>query len=334
MTQSTKSNGLQYLLAALDIRPFARPATKLVLVILTRHRNSKTGLCCPSLSRLMERTGLAKRTVLLELATLKDSGIISHKKGWGNAYAKGMPNQYEVNLNRMKGMAIAGATNAPSKVAGATNEVAGATDGTFLTKQVQYTTEAGASTAPLIEKSNGEVIQNGEVDNGEPAENDEEVFDRTELEEPTGVSEEPTTSPIVQRQPDKELPVCKCGGTVAWGDPHKQTNPICLKCGKPPSTVEPMAECSECGDPCPAGQESCDRCTPDVNRRLKIGEGNPYICPSCDVLRGWSKWRDHRVPNSPPGTLRCPECDVAVIPREATPEEYRMALNGGNYVEV
>jgi len=87
-------------------------------------------------------------------------------------------------------------------------------------------------------------------------------------------------------------------------------------------------ECPNCGDPCPAGQETCDECIQAENRRITIGAGNGYVCPSCSVLRGWSKWRDRKVLNSPRGTLRCPECDVAVVPREATPEEYGMALNG------
>jgi len=168
------------------------------------------------------------------------------------------------------------------------------------------------------------------VDREPDGENVVEVWDRTELEEPAGVSEEPTTSPATLPH-DKELPACKCGGTVAWGDRFKQTNPICLSCGKPPTTVEPMAvegECPECGDPCPAGQGCCDDCVQAENRRITIGEGKGHICPSCSALRGWSKWRHRTIPDSPPGTRLCPECDVAVIPREATPEEYGMALNG------
>jgi hypothetical protein len=167
----------------------------------------------------------------------------------------------------------------------------------------------------------------------ETVENDEEVFDRTEREEESG--KEHTTSPATLPH-DKELPACKCGGKVAWGDPHKQTNPICLSCGKPPTPVAVAVEgeCLECGDPCPAGQGCCDDCVQAENRRTTIGAGNGYVCTACGVLRGWSKWRDRKVLNSPRGTLRCPECDVAVVPREATPEEYGMALNGGNYVEV
>jgi hypothetical protein len=196
----------------------------------------------------------------------------------------------------------------------------------------------GGLTSPASRtKSNNKANKNQPNVEAEAAtvENESEVCDRSELEEMS--VEKSTTSPIVQRQPDKELPACKCGGTVAWGDPHKQTNPICLSCEKPPTPVEPVAverECLECGDPCPAGQGHCDDCIQAENRRATIGAGNGYVCTACGVLRGWSKWRDRKVLNSPRGTLRCPECDVAVVPREATPEEYGMALNGGNYVEV
>jgi hypothetical protein len=152
----------------------------------------------------MECTGFAKRTILLELAELRQLGVLTHKKGWGNAHARGIPNRYTLILSTIKGLALAGAIVAPSNEAGAivapsneagakddeagaTGNEAGATDGTCLTKQVQLLHQAGASTAPLTMKvimkqcHNSEEKTNCEGENGEGADGsekcDQEVFE-------------------------------------------------------------------------------------------------------------------------------------------------------------
>src|ERR1035437_2825073 len=107
-------NSFQYLTAALDIRPFDQPATKFILVVIARHRNGKTGLCCPSLARLIKYTGFSKRTILRALAILRDADLLSHQKGWSNVHSKGVPNKYTLNLSRMKELAVAGDTTAPT----------------------------------------------------------------------------------------------------------------------------------------------------------------------------------------------------------------------------
>src|ERR1022692_86458 len=150
-----------YLTAALDIRPFPQPATKLVLVVLVRHRNSLTGLCCPSLARMVRYTGYSTRTILRALRTLRESGILSHQKGWSNAHSKGVPNRYTLNLIRMKALAVACDTTAPTGDAGVTDDDACDTHDTCLPMHVTLTTDACDTTAPLIEKRTEKQRSNG-----------------------------------------------------------------------------------------------------------------------------------------------------------------------------
>ena len=208
-------NGFEYLIAVLNMRPFKRPATHHVLIMLTKFRNSKTGLCCPSLKRLMECTGFAKRTILLELAELRKSGVLTHKKGWGNDHARGIPNRYTLSLSKIKGLALAGTVVAPSNEAGAkddeagaTGNEAGATDGTCLTKQVQLLHQAGAFTAPLTMKvimeqcHNSEEKTNCEGENGEGADGSEKC-DQEVFEEP--VSPDSLTKPPQAAKSNQEV---------------------------------------------------------------------------------------------------------------------------------
>jgi Helix-turn-helix domain len=165
MNISKKTNGFEYLTAALDIQPFPQPATKLVLVVMVRHLNSKTGLCCPSVTRLMKYTGFTKRTILRAIATLRDSGILSHQKGWGNAHAKGVPNKYTFNLNRIKELAVAGDTTAPTIDEGDIYDDAGDINDTSKPMKVTLKTDAGDTTAPLTKKITEKIKPNREDDN-------------------------------------------------------------------------------------------------------------------------------------------------------------------------
>jgi hypothetical protein len=105
MSTTKRPGGFAYVVAALNMKTDRRPATKLVLVILANHRNQKTGLCCPSYKRLMDLTGYSRRTLTYELKQLRDAGLISWKRGWGNEYSAGVPNRYTLNLKAMKALA-------------------------------------------------------------------------------------------------------------------------------------------------------------------------------------------------------------------------------------
>jgi len=168
MTEKKTPNSFEYLNAALDMEPFPSPAVKYVLTVIARHRNSKTELCCPSLARLRKLTGLSKETILRALKTLRDSGVISHQKGWGNAHSKGVPNRYTLNLNRMKELAVAGVTTLPTNDAGVTEDDAGVINATSKAMQVSQRHDAGVTTLPLIEKRIEKTKPNGEVNRREP----------------------------------------------------------------------------------------------------------------------------------------------------------------------
>jgi hypothetical protein len=72
-----------------------------VLIAIACHRNSKTGLCCPSLKRIGELAGLDERTVRRATAALHKLGILKWERGWGNQHADGTPNRYTLNLSAM-----------------------------------------------------------------------------------------------------------------------------------------------------------------------------------------------------------------------------------------
>jgi DNA-binding transcriptional regulator YhcF (GntR family) len=92
-------NGFRYLLAACDMMPpDDATSVKLVLISIVRHRNSRTGLCCPSIQRLMLLTGFTKRTILRATKTLRDLGILSWERGYGH----GVSNRYTINLPELE----------------------------------------------------------------------------------------------------------------------------------------------------------------------------------------------------------------------------------------
>ncbi|MFM2167280.1 MAG: hypothetical protein RIS79_1651 [Verrucomicrobiota bacterium] len=61
---------------------------RLVLLSLADHHNAKTGLCCPSVARLVECTRLERKAVLRAIAELEQLGLIGtqRKKGCGSRY--------------------------------------------------------------------------------------------------------------------------------------------------------------------------------------------------------------------------------------------------------
>jgi hypothetical protein len=72
-----------------------------VLLRLIGHRNSKTGLCCPSYSRLMKETGFGKTKLGECLQALQKAGFISWERGWRNKDSGGIPNRYTFHLEAM-----------------------------------------------------------------------------------------------------------------------------------------------------------------------------------------------------------------------------------------
>ena len=69
-----------------------RNGEKLVLLSLASHANEKTGLCCPSVVRLMERTSLGKTAVVSAIAKLESLNLISVVRtlGTGSTYTLNM----------------------------------------------------------------------------------------------------------------------------------------------------------------------------------------------------------------------------------------------------
>lgn len=61
---------------------------RLVLLSLAEHHNGKTGLCCPSVARLVECTRLERKAVLRAIAELEQMGLIGarRKNGCGSRY--------------------------------------------------------------------------------------------------------------------------------------------------------------------------------------------------------------------------------------------------------
>lgn len=61
---------------------------RLVFLSLANHHNSKTGLCCPSVARLVECTRLERKAVLRAIAELEQLGLIGaqRKNGCGSRY--------------------------------------------------------------------------------------------------------------------------------------------------------------------------------------------------------------------------------------------------------
>jgi hypothetical protein len=66
----------------------AEHGARLVLLALADDHNGVTGLCCPSVKRLMERTRLGKTVVVQAIAELEASGVIivDRKTGCGSRY--------------------------------------------------------------------------------------------------------------------------------------------------------------------------------------------------------------------------------------------------------
>jgi hypothetical protein len=65
-----------------------RNGVRLVFLSLAEHHNDKTGLCCPSVARLVECTRLERKAVLRAIAELEQLGLIGvqRKKGCGSRY--------------------------------------------------------------------------------------------------------------------------------------------------------------------------------------------------------------------------------------------------------
>jgi hypothetical protein len=57
------------------------PHPKLLLLDLADHKNAKTGLCCPSLKSIQERTGLNRAQILHYSECLQAAGLIRVEKG-------------------------------------------------------------------------------------------------------------------------------------------------------------------------------------------------------------------------------------------------------------
>lgn len=66
----------------------AEHSARLVLLALADDHNGATGLCCPSVPRLMERTRLGKTSVLQGIAELERLGLVrvERKNGLGSRY--------------------------------------------------------------------------------------------------------------------------------------------------------------------------------------------------------------------------------------------------------
>ena len=65
---------------------------KLVLLAIVSHANAE-GCCWPGIERLVDMTGLSRRTVLRAISTLEDVGVITVERGAGRA------NRYRVNAH-------------------------------------------------------------------------------------------------------------------------------------------------------------------------------------------------------------------------------------------
>ena len=65
-----------------------RNGVRLVFLSLAEHHNDKTGLCCPSVARLVECTRLERKAVLRAIGELEQLGLISaqRKNGCGSRY--------------------------------------------------------------------------------------------------------------------------------------------------------------------------------------------------------------------------------------------------------
>ena len=75
----------------------ATHASRLVLLALADSQNEKTGLCCPSIARLVEMTRLARTSIMEAIRQLEESGLVtvSRKNGCGSRYVLNRPNQSE-----------------------------------------------------------------------------------------------------------------------------------------------------------------------------------------------------------------------------------------------
>jgi hypothetical protein len=161
-----KLHGFSYLLAALNIRPFKRPATKWILVTIAQHRNSKSGQCYPSVELLMKLTGFSKRTILEATADLRECGVLS----WVRGYGHGICNRYTLNLEAMETLAVRGAPTAPQNLdsSGVFNNTSGASIAWQKDDVVHSTTNIGAPTTPRTVLNSDEKQNNGRT--AEPTE--------------------------------------------------------------------------------------------------------------------------------------------------------------------
>jgi hypothetical protein len=61
---------------------------KITLAVLIGHMNTKTGLCCPSLSTLAAETSTSCKTIIRALEGLEKKGYISRNRSKGRASSK------------------------------------------------------------------------------------------------------------------------------------------------------------------------------------------------------------------------------------------------------
>lgn len=75
-------------------------ADRLVLFVLAHRHNSKTGLLCPSVADLVEKTRLSRRAVLDAIASLEKAGLLtaSRKNGCGNRYTLTLPKEGDATV--------------------------------------------------------------------------------------------------------------------------------------------------------------------------------------------------------------------------------------------
>jgi hypothetical protein len=81
------------------------PAYHHVLLALARYANER-GVCYPSHTRLLDDTGYStKTTVVNALRFWKSAGVLTWKKGWGNAHGK-RSNVYQFDYDAMSALSL------------------------------------------------------------------------------------------------------------------------------------------------------------------------------------------------------------------------------------
>jgi hypothetical protein len=85
------------------------PSETLVLISLAHHKNSNTGLCCPSYELIMMDSRLSRGTVYRTLRELNKKGLIGWVTVGNGTYQK--HNEYSLNLNQPSSTVELGSTD-------------------------------------------------------------------------------------------------------------------------------------------------------------------------------------------------------------------------------